>query len=1048
MVHPSSGRFGIPRRRRSMLPRPRLTGALHAAVGNGVTVLAAPAGFGKTSLVAAFASEVEYNVRWLTLDASCRAPEVFTEQLARALAGEAETVAPASGERAEDLRAYLGVALRRAAAASDLPLLLVIDNAHELREALESSEILGFLIDTMGDGTEVVLAGREAPPLTEVDRRVATGEAVQIERRQLAFTQEEIQTLLPEGGEREAAAIFAATDGWPAAVMAVLAGTVSVARVVAGRNSGAWERYLAAEVWAQVPVPLKEKLLRLAVPIVVTRQAGEGLLGKEGWREAHGWLERHDFLCEQLAGGGLRLHPLLREFLAGVFAEDDPAGFAAAARSVSATLERQGQVADAIEVALEAKDVETLVGLMQRQSQGLIYQGAYALLRRLYEALPREELEERPLLRAMHARVLAHTGRAGEALSAAEAYLEDEEVRGEARVHALLAKHRALRLLSRREEMPAIFSEARGLALAAEGSKALLAELTYQEAHYELGVNADFTRAEILLKEALRGLGGGRIAAMELLVRSTLGQLLAMRGDGPASVTELARAAEGWRQLGGSSNLCWVLNNLGMAHISVGDFEGAVGVLGEAQREGLTCENMRNYAYATASLADAEMARGRYEQARVCYEEAIRVCSQEAPDETLASLSIAGLAGAFAGLGDLQQADYFSERSLWIAEALGNPFEVGMCVLQHAAVLSAAGDHNGSVGETVKAIELFETIAAGAPLRLAWYRLGLFHFRANRRGEAHEALRSLAPLIREPWMIGALLPAVREHPMFAQWAASRDVLGPAFRDLLQRHAFGEDEGEEEQPGRLPRVVARSLGATQVSVGQREVPDEAWASVRAKEMFFMFLWKRAGLRKEEAVEQLYPEQDAEKCNSLFHSNLYRVRKALYPESIVRRDGAYMLNPEGTFEWDVERFEETVGEAAKLPAGSDERARLYREALACYGGPFAEAFYSEWAETVRQRTSERVQGALSTLAGYHAGRGEYEEAAGCMERLLQVSLYNEEAAYRLARYRAQGGRAAAALAFLDDYGSGYAREFGAVLPRRFRELRARIAAGMAV
>ena len=65
-------------------------------------------------------------------------------------------------------------------------------------------------------------------------------------------------------------------------------------------------------------------------------------------------------------------------------------------------------------------------------------------------------------------------------------------------------------------------------------------------------------------------------------------------------------------------------------------------------------------------------------------------------------------------------------------------------------------------------------------------------------------------------------------------------------------------------------------------------------------------KPDGLRKEEAVEQLYPDLEPEKCNSAFHSNLYRVRKALYQESVVKRDGAYVLNPEGEFEWDVAEF----------------------------------------------------------------------------------------------------------------------------------------------
>jgi two-component SAPR family response regulator len=198
----------------------------------------------------------------------------------------------------------------------------------------------------------------------------------------------------------------------------------------------------------------------------------------------------------------------------------------------------------------------------------------------------------------------------------------------------------------------------------------------------------------------------------------------------------------------------------------------------------------------------------------------------------------------------------------------------------------------------------------------------------------------------------------------------------------------------------------------VTVDGREVSDERWASVRAKELFFLFLANRDGLRKEEAVEHLYPELSPEKCNSAFHSNVYRIRRALYQGSVVKRQGTYVLNPEGEFEWDVEQFEAALRQAAAFPAGSAERAERYRVALQLYRGPFAESFYSEWAEALRRRIEDHSQEALSTLGGYYAGREEYESAAACMEELLVRDRFNEEAAYTLAIYRVKAGQAAVA------------------------------------
>jgi len=209
-------------------------------------------------------------------------------------------------------------------------------------------------------------------------------------------------------------------------------------------------------------------------------------------------------------------------------------------------------------------------------------------------------------------------------------------------------------------------------------------------------------------------------------------------------VTHLVSAARGWRELGGTSNLGWVLNNLGMAHLLVGDFTSAVTVLEEAVREGRTCENQRNTAYAIASLGDAELALGRYEDARTRYEEAIKICSEDVPDDSLASLSIAGLSAAFLGQGDLQQADYFVERAALIAETFANPFDLASVRLQEAMVASASKKHPQALQLAREAVDIFESIDAKSNVGIARYRLALCMFRAGQREEAQQVLDVLS----------------------------------------------------------------------------------------------------------------------------------------------------------------------------------------------------------------------------------------------------------------------------------------------------------------
>ena len=78
-----------PGSRKPLLRRGRPLSLLHQSIGNGLTVIQAPAGCGKTALAMQFADELDFSVAWVALDSACASPEVFAERLARVLAGPA-----------------------------------------------------------------------------------------------------------------------------------------------------------------------------------------------------------------------------------------------------------------------------------------------------------------------------------------------------------------------------------------------------------------------------------------------------------------------------------------------------------------------------------------------------------------------------------------------------------------------------------------------------------------------------------------------------------------------------------------------------------------------------------------------------------------------------------------------------------------------------------------------------------------------------------------------------------------------------------------------
>src|SRR5690606_16680144 len=113
--------------------------------------------------------------------------------------------------------------------ASSRPLLLVIDNAHEIADAERSLELLEWVIESLPMGSELILSTRRPLQMASLDRRLLGGEMLVLGSGDLAFTVDEIEELTTA---RSSVLLphetHAATDGWPIAVAGALNGTLSL----------------------------------------------------------------------------------------------------------------------------------------------------------------------------------------------------------------------------------------------------------------------------------------------------------------------------------------------------------------------------------------------------------------------------------------------------------------------------------------------------------------------------------------------------------------------------------------------------------------------------------------------------------------------------------------------------------------------------------------------------------------------------------------------------------------------------------------------------
>ncbi len=323
------------------LPRPRLHDLLTESVQAPLTLVVAPAGSGKTSLVRSWAVDTELPLAWLTLDEDDGDPA----QLWRSVLAALDSLAPGCADAGRLLRGPDGVARAVRALLDDLearepaPRVIVLDDVHVVAEDAAAKSLAVFL-QHLPAWLHVVMVGRRAPRLP-VHRMRARGLLGEVHFQELRFTTEEATDLLallaPDLAEDVAAEVVARADGWAASIrLAALAARSAVAQDRRYQPDQDDRDQLDDYVWNEVLADECDQLLEvLTATAVVERVDGDlapVLTSREDANALLALAEERS-LCVSRRESGFEVHPLVREVLARELARRAPRPDDAAARA-------------------------------------------------------------------------------------------------------------------------------------------------------------------------------------------------------------------------------------------------------------------------------------------------------------------------------------------------------------------------------------------------------------------------------------------------------------------------------------------------------------------------------------------------------------------------------------------------------------------------------------------------------------------------------------------------------------------------------------------
>jgi LuxR family maltose regulon positive regulatory protein len=471
----------VPHATPRLIDRGDLLAALDRAAARMVTVISAPAGSGKTSLVRAWADaqgerrrlavlQVQRDQQdaqqfWLALlDAVCDASAVAGRPAPSA--GTPEFNAPAMVDRVlAELDASGGVTL-------------IIDDLHELTSP-EALAQLSRLLTNLPAGAHALLTTRHDLRLGLHQLRLA-GELAEIRAADLRFTERETRLLLAASGielsQSGAALLHQRTEGWAAGLrLAVisLAGHPDPERFVAefSGSDRTVAEYLIAETLERQPADVQDLLLRTSLLDRVNGELADLLTGRSGSErillalaDANAFVlpldpDRTWFRCHHLFGDLLRLE--LRRTL--------PEEVPALHRRAAGWFARQGRAVDAIRHTQAAGDWADAARLLADQSFSLLLDGQAQTMQALARAFPPgEDHPELALVRAGADLVQGHLDGAAAHLAVAEAYAATAPSDRQRRLQVAIASLR-LSLARRRGHLAGVVEQVRFLAAPVSG---------------------------------------------------------------------------------------------------------------------------------------------------------------------------------------------------------------------------------------------------------------------------------------------------------------------------------------------------------------------------------------------------------------------------------------------------------------------------------------------------------------------------------------------------------------------------------------------------
>ncbi|HEY9076640.1 MAG TPA: BTAD domain-containing putative transcriptional regulator [Anaerolineaceae bacterium] len=1020
-----------PGKRQGMLHRRRLAKKLARILETPLTLVQAGTGYGKSTGLADL-TDLAPDLFWYTISQPERDPLLFLAYLLAAFDQGGHSWGHPFLQQFEDSNGRavpnaLNFLLNTLTTQMNHDAVLVLDDYHIVADVPEVVALIERLVDYRPPRLHIVLSGRQIPASPAMTRWRVKGQVLTIDRNDLAFTVDEIVELFNEQfciplTPNQASALAAETEGWVIALQMIGkqmqdSGTSTIEEVLNQLPSameGLFE-YLAQEVLARQPEEIQQFLEGTSILRQMNASTCNFLMNRSDSGKVLQQLYSNGLFITAMENGVFRYQHLFHDFLLSRL-QRNPTKARQMHLLAADFFQNVGNLEENIYHLLHADDFDQAAAAIETIGPSLLQVGRLDSLTGWISRLPGKILAEHPGLHLILGDILRLKAHFDEAIETYQVAGQIYSARGDALGHSRSLRSQAqvyldtvrplkanslleeaLQLLEPQEypaEVAALLEQL------AENSLNLghpnQAQALHQEARL---LKAESDPSDIYL-EARALLRTGRLSEAQRLLES----------HQEASQPEISRPQRFHRETPLLQSLICIMK--GEARRAEYYARQGLAIGRRLESPFVEAVALMRIGHSLQLSQPLPWTMSNYRQAAEAYHKAIELVHPFKVTRVQVE-PLWGLCRLAGYQDDVASATRYAQTAIEIAEQAGdiwfaslNRIALGASMTMAGQVLPARTYLERARNDLEQAGDSFGWSAA-----TLWMALGAWW-----QGDAATAMEWLAQLIKiiEQNDTGYLLThctylGLKDDqtalPLLIE--AYRRGIAPVYLgELIARLGL---TGIDYHPGYS--LVVRSLGAFEVWRGTVLITARDWQREKARQLFQFLLTQRGQwLTRDQIVDRLWRHLDAESGIQNFKVALNALNRALEPARpvgaspffVIRRENAYLINPQARLLLDADHFE--------LAAGSNNPDDL-RRALAIYEDDYlAESLGEEWIDSERERIRQVYLGAAERLAEHCYTQASYDEVLSIASKMLERDCTWENA-YRLMMraQAAQGNRA---------------------------------------